>query len=675
MKVVIISFYFFRSEKVDALGFGIKKDRVVPCLRVCTHLPSSEWPALQEEVGGHLMTAIEEAELADKTLSLPDIINYTEMDSTQNSIFRPEELMSGVSPGEQFNVKEEHSCGTIGYYIKAKLSVWNSEKFEDLERHFGITCAHCAVPTNCMWSVIDEANDNESIKRDYDSYRMTEFFGHMWEDSEHQSQVSKLKRLLKGEIGSGSTGPAVYDMETKQELCFLKASICPLGMRDVLKRKNIHYINNETTPSSNETTPSSNESDYEYVLSKFGMIPRQVNIPLPTYVFRSKCGTCPQGSCSCTGLEHYPFNVDVGVLEVKEPFGSHSSHSLSSAIRKKSNTVHVSSFDKDDPVAAVVQGKETFKFEASQHMTRPTSGFVQPRRQGEESTSDDQGSMSHDRESISRDQGSRSHDQESVSYNDTSPRCEAHCVVNQFPLLHECQKTNETVIPPEECSSPLKNKKRPLNERIRQVARTVVATGINMFSKKEQKHLQLQVLSSNGSNRAQRRTMRVKNSRFCLEFVHRNPNNRSQLRSFPTIKWKPDSHRKDFIIDGDSGSSLFLVNNENEVDDGDSLVLLGIVGSASTGTRVDFIKEVIAPDLCQYMISELLKDQSIDSFLRNACDSLQSRLSLSKQLEKQQETLSPDSYQRMCDELQTREYSSMGSKVTFEITECIDGCE
>ena len=633
------------------------------------------------------MAAIKKAELADETLSLSDVMNYTEMDSVESSIFRPEELMSGVSPGEQFKVKEEYSCGTIGYYIKGKLKVQNSEQVEVLERHFGITCAHCAVPTSFMWWVVDAANGNSSIRKDYDNYPMEELFGHLWEDSRHQAQVSKLKSLLKGE--SGSTGPAVYNgLESKQELCFLKASICPQGMREVLKQENIHYINNKTTP-------SSKESDYEFVLCKFGMIPRQLNIPLPTYVFRSKCRGCTQDKCKCVGLEHYPFNVDVGVLEVKEPFGS---LSLSSAIREKPNPVIVSSFDKDDPL---VQRKERFEFQtqaSSQHKTSPTSGFVQPRPREEESTSRDQesasgsmscdqGSTSHDQGSMSCDQGWRSCDQadrESVSYTGISPSCEAHCVVNQFPLLHDYQKTNKAAIPPQE-PSPIKKKKGSNKERIRQVASTVIATGMNIFNKKEQKHLQLQVLSSNGATRPQRRKMTVKNSQFCLEFVHRNPENRSQLRSFPTIKWKPEADQNDFIIRGDSGSSLFLVNHDSSDDSSDAgrdrLVLLGIVGSPSTGTRVDFIRKVIAPDLCQYMVSELLKDQQIDSFLRNACENLLSRLSITKQLEKLQfEKLSGESdvksfFQRMCNELQTREYTcDGGNKVTFEITECIDEC-
>ena len=656
----------FRSEDVDALGFGIKRDRVVPCLKIYTSLPQTKWPSLQEEVVRHLMDAVTKANLQTDDDDYHSIMNYIEFDNTVNSVFHPEDLMSSSSPGDQFRIPEEALKGTIGYYIKGKLKVFNADTAASHEKHFAVTCAHCVVPTHLMWSVISDADEHKMIKTLCENYPINLLYNHMWEDDGHSSFFKRILDHLKHHAADMSNGgPLQYSgYKHKEKLCFIKASICPRGMREVLKDK-IKYVEEQGT---------SSQPSYEYVLSKFGMIPENFTTPLiPGYILQDDGSPCCRDNC-CRGdgkaAYNFPFNVDVGILEVKEPCKR---HSLCSALEKTSALVSVSSFDEDDPNHPVK--KEAFKYEKKSHQqfAGPTSGHT-----------------NHPTCSQSRDQKPVSRDQRPVSHDGVTPcrgqSAHPHCL-NQFPP-HACDKRQTLTTESDQEHAFIATEKRreckeEVKDRLRQAASTAVASGINLFSDREEKHLKLQVLSSqkgrNGKDRPHRRTMTIKNNQFCLEFVHRNPKNRSQVRSFPTIKWKPSPDQNDFIIPGDSGSSLFLVHTDPTTEQ-DQLVLLGIAGSASTGTRVDFIREVISPDLCHYMISELLKDESLDQNLRYACENFQGRLAIGKQLQRLSKIHNKkDLHQQIReiqDNLQKKSYtcSMSGSKVEFEITECIKEC-
>jgi hypothetical protein len=566
-------------DAVKAVGFGIKTDRVVPCIRL---FATSKRPTLVRDAATHIMTSL--LNLRNILVSLDDCMECLELDDFTSAKIRPEELTG--RPGEQFKVNDGIVRGTIGYYMKAQLDLTIGGRSETLSKHFGVTCAHCAFPVNAVTRLIVDVCRNKEIQEKFQHYPLRGLYEHMWSDREHKVFHAKSKQEAQNGIGR----PPVYSSSGyiyERELCLIKGSICCSEMRQLINEKISYEDDSSAHPPQRE---------YNFVVSKFGMIPKDCSVPLPSYLFKNLTRDCE--------TYHFPFNVDVALLELTESPSSDPNHCLqSSAIG------HTLTIDKN----------KHSRFFTSNHVTRIPGSHVNLARLPE---NDQCGLKVEERPLVSIcDSLQRSPISSPLSLSGAPPP------LNNPPFTRS--DSNDI---------PIEHKEDAVKGAVKRLGAPLVALGRNIFGLKESNKLELQTLSHQASDdRPPVRSIDVRNDEFCLEFVHKNESNKLQRRSFPTVKWnyKNMEQSRQFIKGGDSGSSLFIMTKDGQGKK--RPVLLGVVNSAYTATRVDFVKDVLSHDVLMYMTSELEKqltmtDNTLHDDFISSCQSIKTRVEFNNDL-------------------------------------------
>ena len=586
---------------VEALGFGIKSNRVIPCIKIYTNVLTERHPFVLADAAIHVKKAVEFHE-AGLQLNLDDYVNFMEADDCNRAIFHPEELMG--KPGEPFHVNNGACYGTISYYMKADLVLRN--RFGDqlsYAKHFGITCAHCTIPVRDI-PVLKNRIKEAHIQDIYKNYPLDDLYDSMWHHSiyplhDHSEHHDHTGRRRKGD-------PLVFsNLQYDCEHCMIQGTICCDPFREL--------INHElkfTSPRKNETdTP---DYKYRYVCSKYGMIPKYYHLPLPKYIFENG-----QNSTNY----HLPCNVDIGVLEVvRSPPNITDDLHLQNAYRTV-GTDHSSQlsidrlpYDKYKP-SHPKPFQEDFKRVMSEKPLCKKDGiakklamqFHRPplTNQAASAVGGTPSDYLNDMNTLQvppvyeRSASSESTDIVELSLTSLMLNRTDHSPVSPNPQPLEDPAQNQLRVPPLPVDNrtdnspetpnpqPFENppqirvaplpvlnrtdhsshspvspnlqppddgqirgteyaqqlgypQKETLQEKtIADLKNIVTATGRYIFGKKEAKHLCLHVLSHQiKDKRSSTRTLKVRNRDFCLEFIHKNPQIKQQQRSFPAIKWK-----------------------------------------------------------------------------------------------------------------------------------------
>ena len=595
--------FYCSIDKVDAIAFGVKCDRVVPCIRVFTQF-NGEKSELIYDVARQLSTAV--LNQKNVLLSVEDCTHYIEVGDYEDSKIYPEELMG--YPGEQFSV--HGGTGTIGYYLRADLQLNIGGTTKSIAQHFAITCSHCVFPNRIIDTLRTAARTNPSVHQKIQDYPFAQLYEHMWEHSSHRKHhygfACTSHLLPQGHPGAYSGFP--YE----NELLMIKGAISCSEVRDIVN-ENVIYEDHH-----NSHLP---HRKYTYVTSKYGMIPKHFSMPLPNYIFNHY-----------GNIYHIPFSVDVAALKVEDA-GLDDKHCLENIIE---STVDGSY---NELRCCNIFGS-TYRQQICPHY-----GLLKLPE----------------------------------SQKDLPLAVENVSIQQQISPLEES-------LPSQFLITTTPKKKGSAFDQMYRLGKTAVANGRNMFGLREQTKLQLQVMSNQHDGRNLIRTLDIGNDDFCLEFVHRNQTNRQQKRCFPTVKWKKKS--TEFIKRGDSGSSLFIVTkDENNID---KPVLLGVVGSANTATRVDFVKDVLSHDLLTYMTSELKKclKQMEDEPFNLLCDTIERRVQFKSELSELNS--SPQTERKnICSRIQEKHRfvksleTSVGlpindtqwGSVSFRLRECIRDCK
>ena len=682
---------------------------------------------MKKEVAKYITDAAKETD--NVLLSPEDCLRCLEVDNFNNSIIYPEELMG--YPGEQFIVSRGAVKGIVGCYLKAELKLGIQGKTICFTKHFALTCAHCVIPVNIITGLVHDARNDVGIQKKIQQYPLTDLYNYMWKHSLYQSM---LQYPRDHHSHRQQSKPSAFDgFSFDQELCMIQGALCFEEMRALINGK-LSYADYETYSQCGQT--------YKYVCSKYGMIPRRFHLPLPHYIFKNESNT---GRVDF----HLPFNIDIGVLEITEDAPQLDyTHCIGASYHYMSNIGELSSKPMAiDHAPSALSHKELrdsqFRKEMSHIIPSQLSEYSKPYGLVEPKTAYSR------QDSIT---SSEAYPSLTISPNPTghglpTPHSKPDCTTLSVPDLPFSRSISKDSDCEESLSSPVidtvlghqtiglttqqlltseptnvrghiyfpaqkETLKTAVKKNISKVSSGILAFGRNIFGVKEEKKLRLHVMShqAHDNSRPARRTLEVNNKDFCLELVHRNPKNRKQKRSFPTIKWKSQD-KNHFIKPGDSGSSLFvIVKDENGLD---KLVLLGIAGSATTASRIDFTKEVLAPDLFLYMSSELRKDPinfpHSNDFL-SFCETVENHVQIDNQLSKlasptDDKLMSPEyahltklstipkRKEQLCHDIQEKSrllkkmeksvkfpFSSsslaaaMEGYVSFKLTECIEDC-
>lgn len=644
-----------RSDAVESLGFGIGSDRVIPCIRIYTKESKDKWDLLKKEVAMYITDAAKETD--NVLLSPEDCLRCLEVDNFNNSIIYPEELMG--FPGEQFKVSPGVVKGTIGCYLKAELKLGIQGRTICFTKHFALTCAHCVIPVNIITRLVHDACNDDGIQKKIQQYPLTDLYNYMWKHSLYQGM---LQYPHDHQSQRQQSNPDAYDgFSFDQELCMIQGALCFEEMRALINEK-LKYDDYEYE------TRSQHVQTYNYVCSKYGMIPQHFHLPLPHYIFKNVSNT---GQVDF----HLPFNIDIGVLEITEGMPQLDyTHCIGASYHYMSKIGEFPSKPMAiDNAPSVLRCKELRESQFRKEMSHITPsqlseyskpyGLVDPKTAY---SKEDSVTLSEGYTSLTISPNPSNSTGNGAPTTHCKPDCTTLSVPDP-PFLRSISKDSDceeslsspvidtvlghqtigsttqkllTTEPPivrDHIYSPAQKNtlKTAVKKNISKASSGILALGRRIFGVKEEKKLRLHVMSHQAykDSRPARRTLEVNNKDFCLELVHRNPKNRQQKRSFPTIKWKSqDNH---FIKPGDSGSSLFvIVKDENGLD---KLVLLGIAGSATTASRIDFTKEVLAPDLFLYMSSELRKYlpnfPNSNNFL-SFCETVENHVQIDNQLSK-----------------------------------------
>ena len=690
---------------VEALGFGIKSNRVVPCIKIYTKVPAELHPSVLADAAIHVKKAVEFHE-AGLQLNLEDYINFMEADDYNRAIFHPEELLS--KPGEPFDVNTGASYGTISYYMKTDLVLHN--RFGDqlsYTKHFGITCAHCTIPV-CDTSSFKHRIKPPDMEEIYKNYPLDDLYDSMWHHSEYP--------LCDHSECHQKNYPLVFtNLQYDCDYHMIKGSTCH------------HSFGNVTNQDLEFESPRDDEMNtpdciYRYVCSKYGMIPKYYHLPLPRCIFEF-------GKNSTN--YHLPCNVDIGVLEVKGNPSNITSLDNSHHLQNAYQTVRTDqssqlSIDhlphnkykpsyrkpfQGDYKHVMIHKSVHRKNKIVKNLAMQFHHSLRTKQTAPEGTSTD---YLHD---MNTPQIPPVYER-SVS-NDSTDSIELS--IPPFPVLNRTDHSFRSPVSPN--PQPLDDYQIRGNEYTQQFGyphketlqentmadfkNIVTATSRYIFGKKEAEHLCLHVLSHQIKDKgSSTRTLVVRNRDFCLEIVHKNPKVKQQQRSFPAIKWKGvdgnnSINGNDFIRPGDSGAPLFVIqkneNGENE------MVLLGTVCSTIAATRVDFTQEVLFPDILIYMNSQLKGNESwkrgssvpVIREFESLCTSVDESVSIDKQLEKlrlcktmaERKTMICEEIKSYCRKMRHIRDGGYGvcyntpdsSKsayglVSFQMTPCIDAC-
>lgn len=678
---------------------------------------------LKKEVAKYITDATKETD--NVLLSPEDCLRCLEVDNFDNSIIYPEELMG--YPGEQFKVSPGVVKGIIGCYLKAELKLGIQGRTICFTKHFALTCAHCVIPVHIISRLVRDARNDVGIQNKIQQYPLTDLYNYMWKHSLYQSMLQYPRDYPSHQQQSK---PNAFDgFSFDQEFCMIQGALCFEEMRALINEK-LGYDDYETTYS----------QKYKYVCSKYGMIPRRFHLPLPHYIFKNESNT---GQVDF----HLPFNIDIGVLEINENMPQLDyTHCIGASYRYMSNIGELSGKPMAiDGAPSALSNKELRKPQFRQEMNHvfPSQfseyskpyGLVDPKT----------AYSRQDSVTLSEGYPSLTISPSPTGHGSPMTHCKLDCTTlspPDHPFLRSVSKdsdceeslsspiidnvsghqtigsttqqllTSEPTIIRDRIHSPAQKEtlKTAVKKNISKASSGILAFGRKIFGVKEEKKLRLHVMSRQAydNSRPTRRTLEVKNKDFCLELVHRNPKNRQQKRSFPTIKWKSQD-KNHFIKPGDSGSSLFvIVKDENG---SDKLVLLGIAGSATTASRIDFTKEVLAPDLFLYMSSELRKHLTnfphLNDFI-SFCETVENQVQIDKELSKlasptDDKLMSPEyahltklstipkRKEQLCHDIQEKSrllkkmeksvkfpFSSLAAAteghVSFKLTECIEDC-
>ena len=676
---------------------------------------------LKKEVAKYITDAAKETD--NVLLSPEDCLRCLEVDNFNNSIIYPEELMG--YPGEQFIVSRGAVKGIIGCYLKAELKLGIQGRTICFTKHFALTCAHCVIPVHIISGLVRDARNNVGIQNKIQQYPLTDLYNYMWKHSLYQSMLRYPRDYTSHQQQSK---PNAFDgFNVDQEFCMIQGALCFEEMRALINEK-LGYDDYKTT--------CRHVQKYKYVCSKYGMIPRRFHLPLPHYIFKNESNT---GQVDF----HLPFNIDIGVLEINENMPQLDyTHCIGASYHYMSNIGELSGKPMAiDGAPSALSNKELRKPQFRQEMNHvfPSQlseyskpyGLVDPRT----------AYSRQDSVTLSEGYPSLTISPSPTGHGSPMTHCKLDCTTlspPDHPFLRsasrdsDCEEslsspvigdvlghqtigsttqqllTSEPTIIRDHIHSPAQKEtlKTAVKKNISKASSGILAFGRKIFGVKEEKKLRLHVMShqANDNSRPARRTLEVKNKDFCLELVHRNPNNRQQKRSFPTIKWKSQDENH-FIEPGDSGSSLFvIVKDENG---SDKLVLLGIAGSATTASRIDFTKEVLTPDLFLYMSSELRKHltnyPNLNDFI-SFCETVENQVQIDKELSKlasptDDKLMSPEyahltipkRKEQICHDIQEKSrllkkmersvkfpFSSLAAvtegHVSFKLTECIEDC-
>ena len=694
---------------VEALGFGVKSNRVIPCIKIYTNVPAEQHPSVLADAAIHVKKAVEFHE-AGLQLHLDDYINFMEADDYNRAIFHPEELMS--KPGEPFDVNNGASYGTISYYMKTDLVLRN--RFGDqlsYTKHFGITCAHRTIPV-CDISSLKHRIKQPDIEEIYKNYPLDDLYDSMWHHSEYPLH-DHCECHQKGDT------LVFTNLQYDCDHCMIQGSVCH------------HSFGNITNQDLEFESPRKDEMNtpnyiYRYVLSKYGMIPKYYHLPLPRCIFEF-------GKNSTN--YHLPCNVDIGVLEVKGNPPNITSldnpHHLQNAYQTV-GTDQSSQLSIDHPPHNKYKPSYRKPFQEDYKRVMIHKSVHRKNRVVKKLAMQFHRSLRTKQTALAV--GGTSTEylndmntphippiyERSVS-NDSTDSIEIS--IPPFPVLNRTDHSFRSPVSPN--PQPLDDhqirgneykcaqqfgypQKETLQEKtMADLKNIVTATNRYIFGKKESERLCLHVLSHQiKDKRSSTRTLVVRNRDFCLEIVHKNPKVKQQQRSFPAIKWKGVDGNKsingnDFIRQGDSGAPLFVIQkDENEEN---KLVLLGTVCSTIAATRVDFTQEVLFPDMLIYMTSQLKENESwkigssipIIREFESLCTSVDESVSIDKQLEKlcscktmaERKTMICEEIKSYCRKMrQIRDggyevwYNTTDSSksayglVSFQMTPCIDAC-
>ena len=426
----------------------------------------------------------------------------------------------------------------------------------------------------------------------------------------------------------------------------MQGAVCLQPMREMLN-SSLKYIDDV-----NRCQHLDRDCKFKYVCSKFGMVPKGFNMPLPAYIFRYET----------EGREdfRYPCNIDIGIMEMQSQDGKTTLsqfHMLQSAYKSVEtgqpgkceavlfnpqsyqNSNHEKMFGNDryscyldnggtqqvqTPCAdtpetplSSIELERREQYLNSIHMSpiespdgrnsdipSPSKYFktyplkqTDPCKAFKDSTSDlagDATTLQSDSHLLPR------------TLSTTAPRIVTHdATPHNSPESSLEADNNSSSIKPAAVLG--KDRKEPLPAEMLKKAQSHIDSLLRhyLYSKKKNK-IRLRILGcrSKVDKRPAVRTLKVKKEDFCLEFIHKNG---AQHRSFPTIRWKGVNGNTakegvEFIKKGDSGSPLFVVIKENRIE---QLILIGTVNSATTASRIDFTRDTISPDICLYMLSQL----------------------------------------------------------------------
>lgn len=656
------------------------------------------------------------------------------MDDYKKSVIYPEEQMG--SSGEYFNVSTY--VGSLGYFFKAelKLGLRGTQQTLSYNKHFVATCSHCVIP-NCQ-TLLRNVRESDIVQQQYGRLwsPLLDLYSHLWQHSEHEHHRDQ---------NYPATNPPVYqNIERERQHTMMQGAVCSQPMRELLN-KHLRYIDD-----ANRCHHQGKDCKFKYVCSKFGMVPKGFNVPLPAYLFRYEA----EGQADF----YYPCNVDIGVMEMlpqdgKTPLSDH--HMLLSAYKsvesspqcppKKRQAVlfnpqsyhnsnHVKMFgsnrykcyiNQDDSQQVYTPCADTPESSLSsfdreryeQYLTRfqpspmespnvgtyeipsPSTYFAihplipdDPSIAFKGSASDITSSQDSSRPLvrtfsttaptiITHDATPNNSPESSL---DTTETCFRNSDNKKETLSHSPTQLKTTGMLG-------KNRKEPLPAEILKKAQSHVSSFLHRYlHSKKQNKIRLRILGccSKTDQRPPVRTLKVKKEDFCLEFVHKNG---EQHRSFPTIRWKgvDGNTAKEggkFIKKGDSGSPLFVVIKENRME---RLILLGTINSANTASRVDFTRDVISPDICLYMLSQLtdiLETKPENEEFLSLCTAARKRIDMSKKLmilgqakdisDKEQVYRDIKGLSHAMQDIANGRGLSLGRNglIKFEMTPCISDC-